>query len=110
MKTTNDISQELNNLPKDIIIKMYLDMSANFDTIRKSHEALQVQNNELIKKVNDLNEKLAILIQNRFGKKTESGINMPGQLTFDVMTGEILNEAESLTESVQPISKVSRLR
>ena len=102
MKTTNDISQELNNLPKDIIIKMYLDMSANFDTIRKSHEALQVQNNELIKKVNDLNEKLAILIQNRFGKKTESGINMPGQLTFDVMTGEILNEAESLTESGLP--------
>ena len=102
MKTTNDISQELNKLPKDIIIKMYLDMSANFDTIRKSHEALQVQNNELIKKVNDLNEKLAILIQNRFGKKTESGINMPGQLTFDVMTGEILNEAESLTESGLP--------
>lgn len=73
--------EKLKNLSKEEIIDLYESLSH---------------------KVENLQEQVAILLNNRFGKKTETGLQIPNQLSFDAETGEILNEAEKLVEHGVP--------
>ena len=56
--------EELNNIPKDMIIKMYVQLSDSFDLMNS-------QMDELNKNLALMKEQIAILTQNRFGRKTE---------------------------------------
>ena len=94
--------EKLNTLSKDAIILLYLQMSENFSLLSEQNKVIQQQNEQLIRQVEDLKEQLAILTQQRFGKKTEAGKQMPGQLSFDIENACILNEAEVLTENGIP--------
>ena len=58
--------------------------------------ALQAQNAEYMKKIDALQENMAVLVQQRFGRKTEKYAVDPNQTSFEL--GPVLNEAEELTE------------
>ena len=99
MSTTPFSKQDLNKLSKDALIAMYLQMGENFALLSAQSKAIQAQNELLLRQIEDLKEQVAILVQNRFGKKTEAGRQIAGQLAFDLENACILNEAEVLTES-----------
>ena len=102
MSTTPFSKQDLNKLSKDALIAMYLQMGENFALLSAQSKAIQAQNELLLRQIEDLKEQVAILVQNRFGKKTEAGRQIAGQLAFDLENACILNEAEVLTESGIP--------
>lgn len=56
--------EELNSIPKDMIINMYVQLSDSFDLMNS-------QMDELNKNLALMKEQIAILTQNRFGRKTE---------------------------------------
>lgn len=60
----------------------------------------QVENLNL--QISSLQESLAVLTQNRFGRKTERTNTLDTQLSFDPDTMEIINEAEMLLEKGMP--------
>lgn len=60
----------------------------------------QVENLNL--QISSLQESLAVLTQNRFGRKTERTYTLDTQLSFDPDTMEIINEAEMLLEKGMP--------
>ncbi len=98
--------QELNKLPKEALAFMYLQQSQSFKLISDQNKVIQKQNEQLIKQVEDLKEQIAILTQHRFGKRSEKSGQIPGQLSFDLSTGMILNEAESLVDDGMPAEPV----
>lgn len=102
MENTTFTIQELNKLPKDALVMMYMQMSGNFALISDQNRAIQKQNELLIRQVEDLKEQIAILTQHRFGSRTEASKQIPGQLSFDLDHSCILNEAEALTETGIP--------
>ena len=87
--------EELNNLSKETIIMLFMQLSDSF-------EMLETQNEQLLAKVDSLQENLAVLTQQRFGRKTEKTSSFEGQLSFDPETMSILNEAEKLLEEGDP--------
>lgn len=98
--------QELNNLPKEAIAFMYLQQSQSFKLLSDQNKVIQKQNEQLIKQVEDLKEQIAILTQHRFGKRSEKSGQISGQLSFDLETGMIFNEAESLVDAGIPAEPV----
>ena len=56
--------EQLNQIPKDVLVTMYLQLS---DTMMQVAE----QNNQLLRQVTSLEEKINILTQRYFGRKTE---------------------------------------
>lgn len=86
---------ELNNLSKETIIMLFLQLSDSFDVLQKQNEKLSAQ-------IDSLQESIAILTQQRFGRKTEKSNAFAGQLTFDLETMSIINEAEKLIEDGAP--------
>ena len=50
----------------------------------------------------DLKQQVAVLTQQRFGKRSETNAQVMGQLAFDLENQCILNEAESLVENGIP--------
>jgi transposase len=100
---------ELNNLPKDAVIMLYMQMRENFTLLSEQNKTLQhqsatiqKQNEQLIRQVEDLKQQVAILTQQRFGKHSETNAQVMGQLTFDLENQCILNETESLVENGIP--------
>ncbi len=85
---------ELNNLPKEIIISLLLQQNDNFQALSDSSAQIQKQNELLLKQIEDLKEQLAILTQHRFGSHSEKKLPMPGQLLFSWDDPYIFNEAE----------------
>ena len=88
--------EELNNIPKDMIIKMYVQLSDSFDLMNS-------QMDELNKNLALMKEQIAILTQNRFGRKTEKSADIPsGQMTImDILPEDmrdVFNEAEATAE------------
>lgn len=94
---------ELNKLPKEALVIMYQQLSESLKLVIDQNKVIQNQNAALIKQVEDLNERIAILTQQRFGRKSEKN-SVEGQLSFasDVDGFCILNEAESLVEDTIP--------
>lgn len=56
----------------------------------------------LIHQIEDLQEQIAILTQQRFGKRTETDKQVMGQLSFSLENMCVLNEAEALVENGIP--------
>ena len=96
--------EELNNIPKDMIIKMYVQLSDSFDLMNS-------QMDELNKNLALMKEQIAILTQNRFGRKTEKSADIPsGQMTImDILPEDmrdVFNEAEATAEeAVEEVAK-----
>lgn len=92
--------QQLQNFPKEAVIALYLQMGDSLRTVISQNAELRDQNAVLLKKVDALQEDVAVLVQNRFGRKTAKVEKQTdGQYYFDVNTMAILNEAEVLTEN-----------
>lgn len=86
---------ELNNLSKETLIMLFMQQSDSFD-------ALQEQNERLSKQIESLQESVAVLTAQRFGRKTEKSSTFTGQLAFDPETMNIINEAEHLLKDGLP--------
>ena len=96
MKNLRKIPEsELNNLSKEAIITLFLQLSDSFDILKEQNDKLSAQ-------IEALQESVAVLTQQRFGRKTEKSSAFAGQLTFDLETLDIINEAEKLLESGEP--------
>ena len=91
--------EKLNQLPKETIIMLLLSQNENFRVLSEQSAAIQKQNEQLLKQVEDLREQLAILIQQRFGRRSEKNLPINGQLSFDLNNHNVLNEDEILTEN-----------
>lgn len=81
--------EQLKNLPKEMLISMYMQLAEMLDTVTS-------QNEHLIKQMESLEEKISILTQQKFGRKTERSNTIDGQLSFDFDTMAIINEAEHI--------------
>lgn len=92
--------EQLNSFPKEAIVAMYVQLYSSFDLLKAQNDQLLAKNNELLEKVSRLEESVAVMTQNRYGRKTEK--QTEGQLSFDPETMQILNEAEKLLESGAP--------
>lgn len=92
--------EQLNSFPKEAIVAMYVQLYSSFDLLKAQNDQLLANNNELLEKVSRLEESVAVLTSNRFGRKTEK--QTEGQLSFDPETMKILNEAEKLLEDKVP--------
>ena len=89
--------EHLEKLPAEALITLCLQ---SYDMMRMMSDqltALQAQNAEYMKKIDTLQENMAVLIQQRFGKKTEKFPVDQNQLSLEL--GDVLNEAEELTEN-----------
>lgn len=98
MNTRNQ--EQLNQLPKEMLVQLYLQMDSALDTIMEQNRKITEQNERQAHQIEALQENLAVLVQNRFGRKTEKVKQTDGQysLDFDTMT-LVLNEAEQVTEN-----------
>ena len=71
---------ELNKMPKNAIALLYIQMSESFTILSAQSQKIQDQNERLIHQIEDLQEQIAILTQQRFGKRTETDKQVMGQL------------------------------
>lgn len=86
---------ELHKVPHDLLVDMFLQLNSSL-TI------MQQQNETLIKQVSNLQESIAILTQQRFGRKTEKLSGISGQLSLAFDFSDIVNEAEVLADDGIP--------
>ena len=85
--------EQLNNVPKDVLITMYMQLSETMNRLTE-------QNAQLLRQVSNLEEKINILTQRQYGRKTEKASEIDDlQLSFDFDADGALNEAEYILES-----------
>ncbi|WMJ90195.1 IS66 family transposase [Anaerocolumna sp. MB42-C2] len=96
--------EKLNNVPHEFLVEMYMQLQRSFDIINDQLETVQGQNTELMKQLKNLQDKVDILTEYRFGRKSEKNLSDPGQLTLNLETGEVFNEAEQLADE-HPLSE-----
>lgn len=79
MNTWNQ--EQLNQLPKEMLVQLYLQMDSALDTIMEQNRKITEQNERQAHQIEALQENLAVLVQNRFGRKTEKvNVNSSGKL------------------------------
>lgn len=84
----NTLSEaDLKKIPKDALVVMYLQLADQMNQLQAKMDALQ--------------ENISVLIQQRYGRKTEKSSQITGQLAINNLGEivEIINEAELLTEN-----------
>ena len=81
--------EQLKNMPREMLISMYMQLIEMFNTVTS-------QNDQLIRQAASLEEKISVLTQQKFGRKTERSDVIEGQLCFDLETLAIINEAEHI--------------
>ena len=86
----------LEKLPPEALVTICLQNMEMLRALSAQFSILQKQNEEYLKKIDTLQENMAVLIQQRFGRKTEKFPVNQNQLSLDL--GDVLNEAEKLTE------------
>ncbi len=94
--------QELNNLSKDMIIALYMQLSTSFQLLSQQNEQILDQNKAMSLQIENLQENIAILINHRFGRQTEKTKEIfDGQMFFTTNdNGDlILNEAKTLFDT-----------
>lgn len=92
-KKTLLTEEQLNLIPKDVLVTMHLQL---VDTMKQ----IVTQNNQLLRQVAALEEQVSILTQRQFGRKTEKASEIDGlQLSFDFEVENALNEAEYLLDT-----------
>ena len=94
--------EELNNLSKETLIMLFMQLSDSFEMQSVQLDNLQKQNEKLSAQISGLQESIAVLTQQRFGRKSERTNTFAGQLTFDLKTMNIINEAEKLLDDGEP--------
>jgi len=104
MKTTVFTAEELSKFPKATIEKMYLELLESFNTLKKQLDTIQNQNDLLNRNLQIFQEQIAILTQQKFGRKTETAKNIPsGQVSFlDILPDSLkdfFNEAEAASDN-----------
>ena len=102
MKSKAFTEEELNMVSKEFLVKMYLQLADSFQQVNRQLDAVQTQNAVLVKKIDALQENLAVLTQQRFGRKTEKFPVNPDQYGIDLGDVPVLNEAEVITEDGLP--------
>lgn len=102
MKNNTIPTDELNQLSKEMLVILYTNLSESFRILSEQNGMIQKQNEQLIHQVEDLKEQLAVLTQHRFGPRSERNLQTEGQLSIDLETMCILNEAECLVEEGLP--------
>lgn len=99
-------AEQLNTIPHDVIVRMYLQQAASYETLLEQNSQLMRQNEELIRKVGTLEENIAVLNYRLFGRKTERIKSMPNsdqiKFNFDLDDPLAFNEAEVLIENGMP--------
>ena len=76
-KRTILTEEQLNHVPKDVLIAMYVQLSETMNRVAE-------QNAQLLQQVSNLEEKIDILTQRYYGRKTEKASEIDGlQLSFD---------------------------
>lgn len=86
---------ELHKIPHDLLVDMFLQLNGSLTMMQK-------QNETLIKQISGLQESIAILTQQRFGRKTEKLSKMPGQLSLTFDPADAVNGAEAITDNGIP--------
>ena len=89
--------QELNTLSKDMIIALYMQLNTSFQLLSQQNEQIMMQNKEMSRQIESLQENISILINHRFGRQTEKTSEIfDGQMFFTTNDeGElIINEAK----------------
>ena len=86
----------LEKLPAEALVTICLQNTEMMRLLSAQLTVLQNQNAEYLKKIETLQENISVLVQQRFGRKSEKIPFDPNQLSLDM--GDILNEAEVLTE------------
>ena len=74
MEHTEFTENQLNTFPKEAIVALYMKLQGDFEAIRS-------QNAELMKKADRLQETLDVLVQQKYGRKTEKNLT-DGQLSL----------------------------
>lgn len=92
-------TDELNKLPKEMMVILYSNLYNSFRILSEQNTAIQQQNEQLIRQVEKLREQVAILTNHRFGTRSERNLQTEGQMCIDLENMCILNEAESLVEN-----------
>lgn len=92
METKAFSIEELNTFPKETLAVLYLQ---TFEMLQN----LQKQNMTLISQMEDQKQQIAILLNQRYGKKSERFSQIPGQLTLNFDDPNIFNEVEVITEN-----------
>ena len=99
-------AEQLNNIPHDVMVQMYLQQADAYKTLMDQNSQLMKQNAELIRKVGTLEENIAVLNYRLFGRKTERVKDMPNsdqmKFNFDLDDPLAFNEAEALVEDGIP--------
>lgn len=98
MEKTVFTEEKLNTLPKEMLVMMFLQQGESFRVLSAQYENIQKQNEQLLNRVTDLTEQLAILTQQRFGRRSEKNLATPGQLSFDLDNPGVFNEAEVVSD------------
>ncbi len=86
---------QLNKVPHDLLVEMFLQLNGSITV-------LQQQNEELLKQISSLQENLAVLTQQQFGRKTEKLSDFPGQMGMSFDADNAFNEAEVLVDDGIP--------
>lgn len=89
---------ELNNLPKEAISVLYIQTFEMLQNLQAQNASILKQNSDLITQVEDLKQQIAILINQRFGNKSEKLSQMPGQLSLNFDDPDIFNEVEVIAD------------
>lgn len=99
MKNKPLTPEQLNQIPHDVIVSMYLQQVDAYQTLLR-------QNEELLQRIASLDEKVAVLTQQLFGRKTERKKEIIDDAQIRFHFGEddplALNEAEVLVENGMP--------
>ena len=57
--------EQLNQLPKEMLVQMYLQMSSALDTFMEQNRKITEQNERQARQIEALQENLAVLVQNQ---------------------------------------------
>ena len=71
MEKTTITKDELNNLSKNMIVMLCLQLHESFQLISEKNTTIQEQNERMLHQVESMKEQISILTQNRFGRKSE---------------------------------------
>ena len=95
----NMTDEQLNSLPKDVLIALFIAMRSE---LKSTNEQLAAVNNRL----DALTEQITLSNNYRFGRHTEKGSELSGQLSFNE-DGVFFNEAEAVNDACPDPKEVS---
>ena len=95
----NLTDEQLNTLPKDVLIALFIAMRSE---LKSTNEQLAAVNHKL----DVLTEQITLSNNYRFGRHTEKGSGLSGQLSFNE-DGVFFNEAETANDACPDPKEVS---